>query len=1215
MKEKLRRFISLLLFFMLFTNSIPKEIMTAASADGETRKADLCFVIDTTGSMGGYIKKITRNLTEFVNRLNENNIDLKLSLIEFRDSTTDADALEVHEFPANSGAFWTGDVNAFIERLNSLQAKGGGDTAETPTNALIKVPKGRSDANQFVFLLTDADYKGANSRMPGVTEMQTILSDYRTRNICASVVSRKNYEELYRPLYKMNNGIFMDIDRDDYSDLLLQIADWIQINSMELINGAFYYAGTYSNTHDAKAQFFYSDSYFFESSEYYNEHLATMSICLALSTTSTMGKHVKYTKDEEWPERTTEIQNLFKKIGFDHFKWSDDWNHAPKTNTIGAVAASKELSFRRLNGEDDKATLIAIAVRGTGYYDEWGGNLNVGGSDEHTGFKIARNKVLDFLKDYIVENHIQGRIKLWITGYSRAGATTNLVAGALNSQMDNGVLHGSNSNSKSLPAGVTLAHNELYAYALEPPMGIQNGMNKGNNSNIHNVVNIYDPVPMTAMEGWNFTRYNKDGNDETNRTLPNESSKDYSKAKKARDFQFSVIKAGEPSDADTEKLKEDYSEWGKQIVVVPEIDLIRSAMLRYPVISGVHFKTIQMKGWGMDWVEHRLLNTATDSTRRWEYSLILQNSMVDGIQDLLGLKYDGDFKAYAENVGKILAWFACVAFHTVVDDFFNVFYLPSINPLTSPAQKIVEIEARLISFIHSERWKKMIVEQADDCGVTLAVEKDAARFMNFMTSVAGILAKLLYEDSGATLDGLVSIIDGKAAVAHYPEKTMAWLRSQDSFYSSTSEMYKRYLYPNIQRIIRINCPVNVYVRENGTIVGGITDEKGSSDKDYISCFVNENDEKDIVLPADESYEIIIDPTGDGEMYVSIDEYNMLYSDCPRVINYYRIPIETGKKVIATIPAIHSSEYADKHKASSVAYTLTYEDGTVIKPDKDDKNPSQLDEYTVTVSANNACGLVTGGGKFIEGSFAKVVAYPYSEDGFLGWYKDGKKVSSETTYRFPVQKDTELVAHFKEVPMYRVTMDSNEGGYILKWDGLFPTGYPIALHAEPDEGRSFGYWLVEDGNGTSTLEGADTTYEVGTSDAHITAIFIKQYSFLYGAESTWIRGSNKNLTFIVNSTADNFDHLVIDGVTVDSQHYTVSNNHLCIDLKPSFLSTLQKGKHSIRVCLKDGYADTSFYVTDPLPLTGDNSHIPLWILLSVLIGIAIPAILRRKTRKE
>lgn len=35
------------------------------------------------------------------------------------------------------------------------------------------------------------------------------------------------------------------------------------------------------------------------------------------------------------------------------------------------------------------------------------------------------------MKSYIRENKISGDIKIWLTGYSRAAATANLVAGAL----------------------------------------------------------------------------------------------------------------------------------------------------------------------------------------------------------------------------------------------------------------------------------------------------------------------------------------------------------------------------------------------------------------------------------------------------------------------------------------------------------------------------------------------------------------------------------------------------------------------------------------------------------------------------------------------------------------------------------------------------------------------------------------------------------------
>ena len=66
--------------------------------------------------------------------------------------------------------------------------------------------------------------------------------------------------------------------------------------------------------------------------------------------------------------------------------------------------------------------------------------------------------MLDYLRAYIAETGITGRVKLWISGYSRSAAVANMVGGML----DDGC---------SLGARVSLSPHDLYCYCYEPPMG------------------------------------------------------------------------------------------------------------------------------------------------------------------------------------------------------------------------------------------------------------------------------------------------------------------------------------------------------------------------------------------------------------------------------------------------------------------------------------------------------------------------------------------------------------------------------------------------------------------------------------------------------------------------------------------------------------------------------------------------------------------------
>ena len=96
-----------------------------------------------------------------------------------------------------------------------------------------------------------------------------------------------------------------------------------------------------------------------------------------------------------------------------------------------------------------------VAVRGGGYQAEWAGNFNVGpGSGKHDGFSRAEIQVRNGLEEYLNDNadKLEDRMKVWICGYSRAAATSNLLA----ADLDNGAINGINKKN-------------VYAFCFECP--------------------------------------------------------------------------------------------------------------------------------------------------------------------------------------------------------------------------------------------------------------------------------------------------------------------------------------------------------------------------------------------------------------------------------------------------------------------------------------------------------------------------------------------------------------------------------------------------------------------------------------------------------------------------------------------------------------------------------------------------------------------------
>ncbi len=232
-----------------------------------------------------------------------------------------------------------------------------------------------------------------------------------------------------------------------------------------------------------KADYTYSSDYFTQNSYYYDSHLALLSMDMAIAA---------YNKFSDYENGSEFIENFFIETGFDQDRiWTNgDYHKKPEDNTAGIAIASRTLSTG--------TTLIALAVRGGNYEAEWAGDFYVGaGTPEHKGFGLGRDEALKSLGEYIEKYNIEGHIKIWIAGYSRASAITNLIGAAL----DDGY---------ELPDQVYYELHDIFAYGFEVPASTTDpraGDEKY--GNIYSIVNPSDPVPRMPLNQWGFRRYGK----------------------------------------------------------------------------------------------------------------------------------------------------------------------------------------------------------------------------------------------------------------------------------------------------------------------------------------------------------------------------------------------------------------------------------------------------------------------------------------------------------------------------------------------------------------------------------------------------------------------------------------------------------------------------------------------------------------------------------
>ena len=254
--------------------------------------------------------------------------------------------------------------------------------------------------------------------------------------------------------------------------------------------GRFYYAGI--DKEDHAATFFYDDGYFSQSAYTYQDSLATMSMCLAMSA---FASYQVPNDAEGYRLKSQNLQQLLADCGFPqaHFAVNEGFLTKPTEDSIGVGASHKSIT---VNGEC--FTLLAVAIRGACYESEWASNFTLGKAGDHQGFAEARDQVLAFLKAYVADQEISGPVKLWITGYSRAAITANMTAAAL----DEGYL---------LSEQLQLAPADIYAYCFECPQGTVSGdAGSERYQNIFSIINPADVVTKiapTLPRRFGFHRY------------------------------------------------------------------------------------------------------------------------------------------------------------------------------------------------------------------------------------------------------------------------------------------------------------------------------------------------------------------------------------------------------------------------------------------------------------------------------------------------------------------------------------------------------------------------------------------------------------------------------------------------------------------------------------------------------------------------------------
>lgn len=721
---------------------------------------------------------------------------------------------------------------------------------------------------------------------------------------------------------------------------------------------------------DISSTYYYRDDYFMKDSSEFNASLATMSLCLELASWNS-----NYPKEniDDPTGRTRNVRDLlqdqlnFKKVDTESYIMKDKYGN---TVTSREDSIAYTLGYKNFLEGGLYTTVVAVAIRGGGYGREWASNFDIGYSGQHTGFSHAAKMVSNGLKEYIEENGSEfskNRVVFWITGYSRAGATANLLAGNL--------LNG------TYDIGCGISTKNVYAYCFEPAKGaIKSEIDTSSNiyDCIFNIVNPNDLVTYVApaSKGFEFTRFGKTFALPTNQ---NTSGYGYYKNRMTTNLMNMIGKYGY-NQYDIEKSIysvddfEVYTPWtvaGSAIInkITPDFIKVKNTK-KYPMDVFID-----------DIVD--IIGTEVFESR-YNYSKKFQ----DIIKAIVGVSMSGAAK---EDFTEAMKSITVNVSHKIMTKYQDDIYLAAVCGNNTKMQLIVT---------------KAFFEVLDELNIKVNDALDHAGISykgNFALDTTGLIEevveKLALRHPFLTADLVKNA--GMIFQPHYPENTLAWMQSFDTNYMSNVSEWKL---TNSYKKISINCPVDVAVYDSqGKQVSYIKNDEVQNIENGLTSYVDYDGQKIVCIPKDATYNIEILATDNGKVNCSIADYNCVEGENKRVDNFYEMSVKKGDKL--TISIGESSENGEE------SYVIKNGNEN-INPDVSVSGDEAAKKYSIGVSAQGK-GRVSGESRKNLGEFAEVKAVADEGYSLVGWYEDNKLLSKEQAYRFVVKTDRNLVAKFEK----------------------------------------------------------------------------------------------------------------------------------------------------------------------------------------------------------
>ena len=193
--------------------------------------ADIVFVVDRSGSMGGTINTVRKNVNEFARNLAKDGVAARFGLATFSDEVFGRNRGKTDEgtiLTKFNESYFTSDPAELEKALAGIKIADGGDFAETSSPALTQIVStydwSKSQKNKkFVVLLTDAPMK-QDASVPTIAET---LASLKAANIERIVATSTSFGTDISYKDFVSEGRLMKIDSNLADSLTKDAASWI----------------------------------------------------------------------------------------------------------------------------------------------------------------------------------------------------------------------------------------------------------------------------------------------------------------------------------------------------------------------------------------------------------------------------------------------------------------------------------------------------------------------------------------------------------------------------------------------------------------------------------------------------------------------------------------------------------------------------------------------------------------------------------------------------------------------------------------------------------------------------------------------------------------------------------------------------------------------------------------------------------------------------